>query len=65
MLNSRLVLDVAVFGRRGTDLATIFGHRLTGEDEYFGYEFLADRYCHLTAPLSSNQAASPHIEKTD
>ncbi|MDG5761551.1 IS6 family transposase [Natronococcus sp. A-GB1] len=48
-LDSRLILDVAVFGRRGTDPAAAFLHQLTENHELDGTVFLVDGYGYLTA----------------
>jgi transposase-like protein len=50
--DSRLILDVAVFGRRGTDPAPAFLHRLTEKHDLSETVFLVDDYGYLTAPLS-------------
>ncbi|ELZ15567.1 integrase [Haloterrigena salina JCM 13891] len=39
-LDSRLILDVAVFGRRGTDSAAAFLHRLIEKHDLFEMMFL-------------------------
>ncbi len=48
-LDSRLILDVAVFGRRGTDPAAAFLHRLTEKHDLSDAMFLVDGYGYLTA----------------
>ncbi|MFP9062629.1 IS6 family transposase [Natrialbaceae archaeon A-chndr2] len=48
-LDSRLILDVEVFGRRGTDPAAAFLHRLTEKHDLSDTEFLVDGYGYLTA----------------
>ncbi|ELY92004.1 IS6 family transposase [Natrinema altunense] len=47
-LDSRLILDVAVFGRRGTDPAAAFLHRLTEKHDLSEVVFLVDGYGYLT-----------------
>jgi putative transposase len=48
-LDSRLSLDVAVFGRRGTDPAAVFLHWLTEIHDLSKAMFLVDGYGYLTA----------------
>ncbi|WP_222912843.1 IS6 family transposase [Natrinema sp. SYSU A 869] len=48
-LDSRLILDVAVFGRRGTDPAAAFLHKLTEKHDLSNTVFLVDGYGYLTA----------------
>ncbi len=48
-LDSRLVLDVAVFGRRGTDPAAAFVHGLAEKHNLSEAVFLVDGYGYLTA----------------
>jgi putative transposase len=48
-LDSKLILDVAVFGRRGTDPAAAFLHRLTEKHDLSDTVFLVDGYGYLTA----------------
>jgi transposase-like protein len=48
-LDSRLLLDVAVFGRRGTDPAAAFLHGLTEKYDLAEAEFLADGAGYLIA----------------
>ncbi len=48
-LDTRLILDVAVFGRRGTDPAAAFLHRLTEKHDLSETVFLVDGYVYLTA----------------
>lgn len=45
----RLILDVAVFGRRGADPATAFLHRLTEKHDLSDTMFLVDGYEYLTS----------------
>jgi transposase-like protein len=49
-IDSRLILDVAVFGRRGTDPAAAFLHRLTQKHDLSETVFLVDGYGYLTTP---------------
>ncbi|WP_121743160.1 IS6 family transposase [Natronorubrum halophilum] len=46
---TKLILDVAVFGQRGTDLAAAFLHRLTEKHDLSDTVFLVDGYGYLTA----------------
>jgi putative transposase len=48
-LDSRLILDAAVFGRRGTDPAAAFLHRLTEKHDLDETVFLVDGYGCLTS----------------
>ncbi len=48
-LDSRLILDVAVFGRRGTDPAAAFLHKLTEKHDLSKAEFLVDQFVYRTA----------------
>ncbi len=48
-LDSRLILNVAVLGRRGTDPAAAFLHRLTEKHDLSETVFLVDGYGYLTA----------------
>lgn len=48
-VDSRLVLDAAVFGRRGTNLAAAFLHKLTEKHDLSGTVFLVDGYSYLPA----------------
>ena len=48
-LESKLILNVAVFGRRGTDSVTAFLHRLTEKHDLSEVVFLVDGYDYLTA----------------
>jgi putative transposase len=48
-LGSRLILDVSVFGRRGTDPAAAFLHRITEKHDLDDTVFLVDGYGYLTA----------------
>ena len=47
--DSKLLLDIEVFSRRGTDPASAFLHRLTTKHEVADTEFLVDASGHLTA----------------
>lgn len=47
-LDSRLILDVAVFGRRGTDPTAAFLHKLTEKHDLTEAVFLVDIYGYLT-----------------
>ncbi len=59
-IDSRLILDVAVFGRRGTDPAAAFLHRLTEKHDLDDTMFLVDGYGYLTA--LSRLGLSGHLE---
>ncbi len=48
-LDSRLILDIAVFGLRGTNPAAAFLHRLTEKHDLDDTVFLVDGYGYLTA----------------
>jgi len=48
-VESRLLLEIGVFSRRGTDPAAAFLHRLTEKHDVAGTEFLVDAAGHLTA----------------
>jgi len=48
-LDARLILDVAVFGRRGTDPAAAFLYRLTEKHDLDNTVVLVDGYGYLTA----------------
>ncbi|WP_158059519.1 IS6 family transposase [Halorussus halophilus] len=67
--DTKLLLDIAVFGRRGTDPAAAFLHNLTEKHDCSHAEFLVDGYGYLTAlsrlGLSGhlNYADRNHIEK--
>ncbi len=64
-----MILDVALFGRHGTDPAAAFLHRLTEKHDLSEAEFLVDAYGYLTAlarlGLSGqlNYTDRNHIEK--
>ena len=47
--DSKLLLDIEVFSRRGTDPASAFLHRLTAKHEVVDTEFLVDAGRYLTA----------------
>jgi putative transposase len=57
-LDSRLTLDVAVFGQRGTDSAAAFLHRLTEKHDLDGTVFLVDGYGYLTSLFRLGRAIS-------
>jgi putative transposase len=67
--DSKLLLEVDVFSRRGTDPAAAFLHRLTEKHEVSDTEFLVDGSGYLTAlarhELSGhlNSSTRNHIEK--
>jgi putative transposase len=46
---SQLILDVAVFGRRGTDPAAAFLHRLTEKHDLSETTILVNGYGYLTS----------------
>jgi putative transposase len=48
-IESRLLLEIDVFGRRGTDPAAAFLHRLTEKHDVGDTEFLVDAAGYLTA----------------
>ncbi|PGF14455.1 IS6 family transposase [Natrinema sp. CBA1119] len=48
-LDTKLILDVALFGRRGTDPAAAFLHGLTEKHDLSDAEFLVDGYGYLTS----------------
>ncbi|WP_226042872.1 IS6 family transposase [Natrinema sp. DC36] len=48
-LDSRLILDIAIFGRRGTDRSAAFLPRLIKKHDLSETVFLVDGYGHLTA----------------
>jgi putative transposase len=48
-LDTKLLLDIAVFGRRGTDPAAAFLHNLTEKHDCSQATFLVDGYGYLTA----------------
>ncbi len=48
-IDSRLILDVTVFGRRGTDPAAAFLHRVTEKHDLSDTVFLVNGYGYLTA----------------
>ncbi len=48
-LDSRLILNIAVFGRRDTDPAAAFLHQLAEKYDLSDTEFLVDGYRYLTA----------------
>ncbi len=50
-LDSRLILDIAVFGRQGTDPAAVFLHRLTEKHDLSDVVFLVDGYGYLLPSL--------------
>ncbi|NHN42979.1 IS6 family transposase [Halorubellus sp. JP-L1] len=66
---SKLLLEVDVFSRRGTDPAAAFLHRLTEKHDVADTEFLVDAGCYLTVlarrELSGqlNYSERNHIEK--
>ncbi len=48
-IGSQLILDVAVFGRRGTDLAATFLHRLIETQDLTDTVLLVDGHVYLTS----------------
>jgi putative transposase len=48
-IESKLVLDVALFGRHGTDPAAAFLHRLREKYDLSDAEFLVDQFGYRTA----------------
>ena len=60
---TKLLLDVAVFGRRGTNPAAAFLHRLTEKHDLSDATFLVDGFGYLTA--LSRIELSGHLDYTD
>ena len=66
---SKLLLDIDVYSRRGTDPAAAFLHRLTEKHEVSDAEFLVDAGGYLTALVGHdlsgqlNYRERKHIEK--
>ncbi|WP_226043224.1 IS6 family transposase [Natrinema sp. DC36] len=48
-IETKLILDVALFGRHGTDPAAAFLHRLTEKHDLSDAEFLVDQFGYRTA----------------
>ena len=48
-IETKLILDVALFGRHGTDPAAAFLHRLTEKHDLSEAEFLVDQFGYQTA----------------
>jgi transposase-like protein len=59
-LDTKLILDVALFGRRGTDPAAAFLYGLAEKHDLSDAEFLVDGAGYLTA-LSSRIEQSPRL----
>ncbi|QRV17817.1 IS6 family transposase (plasmid) [Haloterrigena salifodinae] len=62
-LDTKLILDVELFGRRGTDPAAAFLHGLTEKHDLSDAEFLVDGYGYLTA--LSRLGLSGHLDYVD
>ncbi|RKD86217.1 IS6 family transposase [Halopiger aswanensis] len=62
-LDTKLILDVALFGRRGTDPAAAFLHGLTEKHDLSEAEFLVDGAGYLTA--LSRLGLSGHLDYVD
>jgi transposase-like protein len=62
-LDSRVLLGVDLFERRGTDLATEFLRQLTGKHDFPATEFLVDGYGYLTALFRLD--LSGHLDYVD
>jgi len=62
-LDTKMLLDIAVFGRRGTDPAAAFLHGLTQKHDCSQAVFLVDGFGYLTA--LSRIGLSGHLEYTD
>ena len=60
---TKRLLDVALFGRRGTDPAAALLHRLTEKHNRSNATFLVDSYGYLTA--ISRLGSSSHLGSTD
>ena len=60
---SKCILEVDVYSRRGTDPAAAFLHRLTEEHEVDNTEFLVDGMGYLTALARHN--LSGHLDYND
>ncbi|MFB6197759.1 MAG: IS6 family transposase [Halobacteriaceae archaeon] len=61
--DTKLLLDVALFGRRGTDPAAAFLHQLTEKHDLSDATFLVDGYGYLTA--LSRLGLSGQLDYTD
>ncbi|WP_049888346.1 IS6 family transposase [Natrinema sp. J7-2] len=59
-LDTKLILDVALFGRRGTNPAAAFLHGLTEKHDFSNAEFLVDGAGYLTA--LSRLGLSGHLD---
>jgi putative transposase len=62
-IETKLLLDVALFGQRGTDPAAAFLHRLTEKHDLSDATFLVDGFGYLTA--LSRIGLSGHLDYTD
>ncbi|QCS44716.1 IS6 family transposase [Natrinema versiforme] len=62
-IETKLILDVALFGRHGTDPAVAFLHRLTEKHDLSEAEFLVDQFGYRTA--LSRLGLSGQINYTD
>jgi transposase-like protein len=62
-VETKLVLDVALFSRRGTDPAAAFLHGLTENHDVEETEFLVDGFGYTTA--ISRLGLSGHLDDTD
>ncbi len=60
---TKLILDVALFGRHGTDPAAAFLHRLREKHELSDAEFLVDQFGYRTA--LARLGLSGRVEYTD
>jgi putative transposase len=57
-IETKLVLDVELFGRHGTDPAAAFLHRLTEKHDLSEAVFLVDGYGYQTSLLNSDERLS-------
>ncbi|SFS67529.1 IS6 family transposase [Halostagnicola kamekurae] len=62
-IETKLILDVALFGRHGTDPAAAFLHRLREKHDLSDAEFLVDQFGYRTA--LSRLGLSGRVEYTD
>ncbi len=62
-IGSKLILDVALFGRNGTDPAAAFLQKLREKHDLFEAEFLVDQFGYRTA--LSRLESSDRVNYTD